>query len=76
MYAALNRAKLMPESLDLILAATATPDMIFPSVACLVQTKLGAKHAAAFEYEAGMFEKIILPWLKTMGILLSPPEAH
>ena len=38
--------------LDLIIVATITPDMVFPSTACLVQTKLGAKHAWAFDLNA------------------------
>jgi 3-oxoacyl-[acyl-carrier-protein] synthase-3 len=49
---ALNRANLNPEDVDLILVATATPDMIFPSTACLMQTKLGAKNAVAFDLSA------------------------
>jgi len=35
--------------LDLIIVATVTPDMFFPSSACLVQTKIGAKHAWGFD---------------------------
>ncbi|MCC3377963.1 3-oxoacyl-ACP synthase, partial [Cohnella sp. REN36] len=36
----------------LIIVATVTPDMFFPSTACLVQEKLGAKRAAAFDLSA------------------------
>jgi len=39
--------------LDLIIVGTITPDMIFPSVACLVQDKIGAKKAVAFDIFAG-----------------------
>jgi 3-oxoacyl-[acyl-carrier-protein] synthase-3 len=38
--------------IDLIIVATTTPDMIFPSTACLVQAKLGVKHGAAFDVQA------------------------
>jgi 3-oxoacyl-[acyl-carrier-protein] synthase-3 len=37
---------------DLILVATTSPDMIFPSTACLVQEKIGARHAASFDLAA------------------------
>lgn len=50
--AALESAKVKPEELDLILVATATPDMLFPSTACLVQDRIGAKGAAAFDLSA------------------------
>src|SRR5690242_10972703 len=42
---AINDAGLTPEEIDLILVATVTPDMPFPSVACLIQDRLGAKNA-------------------------------
>ena len=38
---------------DLILVATVTPDMVFPSTACLLQGRLGAEKAAAFDLSAG-----------------------
>jgi len=46
---ALQAAAINPEDIELILVATATPDMIFPATACIVQDKLGAKAAAAFD---------------------------
>jgi 3-oxoacyl-[acyl-carrier-protein] synthase-3 len=49
---ALERARMKPEQLDLIIVATITPDMPFPSTACLVQRKIGARRAAAFDIEA------------------------
>ena len=49
---ALDRAGLAPADLDLIIVATITPDMPFPATACLVQEKLGAHNAAAFDMEA------------------------
>jgi 3-oxoacyl-[acyl-carrier-protein] synthase-3 len=49
---AMQRARVTPEQIDLIVVATITPDMPFPSTACLVQHKLGAYRAAAFDLEA------------------------
>ena len=49
---ALQAAGITAEDLDLIIVATITPDMFFPSTACLLQDKLGAKKAAAFDLSA------------------------
>src|SRR6476661_915879 len=49
---AMSRAGVVAEQIDLIIVATITPDMPFPSTACLVQQKLGAFRAAAFDIEA------------------------
>lgn len=49
---AMERAKVTPEQIELIIVATITPDMPFPSTACLVQRKIGAFRAAAFDLEA------------------------
>lgn len=49
---ALDNANLTGKDLDLILVATATPDQPFPSVACMVQEKLGAFQAAAMDVSA------------------------
>ncbi len=49
---ALKSAGLGPHELDLIIVATMTPDMVLPSVSCLLQEKLGAKKAAAFDVYA------------------------
>lgn len=49
---ALKKADISAESIDLIIVATITPDMPFPSTACLVQQKIGATRAAAFDLEA------------------------
>ncbi|MCP1305932.1 beta-ketoacyl-ACP synthase III [Paenibacillus tyrfis] len=49
---ALQNAGIAPEEIDLIIVATVTPDMAFPSTACILQDKLGAKKAAAFDLSA------------------------
>ncbi|NLJ32991.1 MAG: ketoacyl-ACP synthase III [Firmicutes bacterium] len=49
---ALRRAGVKANEVDLIIIATATPDMAFPSTACIVQAALGAESAAAFDLEA------------------------
>jgi 3-oxoacyl-[acyl-carrier-protein] synthase III len=50
--AAMENACISPDEIDLIIVATVTPDMFFPSTACFVQTKIGAKHAACFDVSA------------------------
>ncbi|WJV17418.1 beta-ketoacyl-ACP synthase III [Rossellomorea marisflavi] len=49
---AIEDAGISPEDIDLILAATVTPDQPFPSVGCLLQERLGAKKAAAMDISA------------------------
>ncbi|MEA1961144.1 MAG: beta-ketoacyl-ACP synthase III [Bacillota bacterium] len=49
---ALEKAGISGADLDLIIVATVTPDMIFPATACILQEKLGATKAAAFDLEA------------------------
>lgn len=49
---ACSDAGIKPSDIDLIIVATVTPDMAFPSTACLVQKKIGAGNAAAFDIEA------------------------
>ena len=49
---ALEAAGRKPEEIDLIIVATSTPDMVFPSTACIVQRKLGAIGGAAFDVQA------------------------
>jgi len=49
---ALKDAGIAAADVDLILVATATPDMFFPATACLVQHRLGATNAAAFDLSA------------------------
>ncbi len=50
--AALAAARVVPQEIDLIIVATATPDYIFPSTACIMQAKLGIKGCAAFDIQA------------------------
>ncbi len=49
---ALEAAGCRAEDVDLIIVATSTPDMVFPSTACIVQAKLGAHGCAAFDVQA------------------------
>jgi 3-oxoacyl-[acyl-carrier-protein] synthase III len=49
---AMKMAGVKGEDIDLIIIATITPDMPFPATACLVQEKIGARRAAAFDLEA------------------------
>ena len=49
---ALDAAGVSPEEIDVVLVATVTPDYMFPATACLVQEKLGAKNAFAFDISA------------------------
>jgi len=50
---ALEAAGVSPEELDLILLGTVTPDYFFPSTACVVQNKIGARNAAALDTSVG-----------------------
>jgi 3-oxoacyl-[acyl-carrier-protein] synthase-3 len=50
--AALERAGVRADELEMILVATITPDMLFPSTACLVQDLIGAKNAVCMDIEA------------------------
>ncbi|KQV43324.1 MULTISPECIES: beta-ketoacyl-ACP synthase III [unclassified Rhizobium] len=50
--AALERAKLTPADIDLIILATSTPDNTFPATAVNIQNRLGMHHGAAFDVQA------------------------
>ncbi len=49
---AMAQAGIKGEEIDLILVATATPDMVFPATACFIQTKIGATKAACLDISA------------------------
>ncbi len=49
---AIDAAGLQPSDIDLIIVATSTPDMIFPSAACILQNKLGIAGCPAFDVQA------------------------
>ena len=51
-HKALKRADVKARDIDLIIVATISGDMVFPSTACILQHKLGAKKAAAFDLNA------------------------
>ncbi len=50
---AMEMAGVSPEEIDMIIVGTITPDMNTPSVACLVQDKIGVKKAVSFDISAG-----------------------
>jgi 3-oxoacyl-[acyl-carrier-protein] synthase III len=49
---AMEAAGARPQDIDLIIVATSTPDMVFPSAACILQHKLGMAGGAAFDVQA------------------------
>ncbi|WP_066639341.1 beta-ketoacyl-ACP synthase III [Desulfolucanica intricata] len=50
---ALESSGVTPNEIDLIIVATNTPDMFFPATGCIIQERLNAQRAAAFDLEAG-----------------------
>jgi 3-oxoacyl-[acyl-carrier-protein] synthase-3 len=49
---AIANSDLVPADIDLIIVATTTPDMVFPSTACILQSKLGIRGCPAFDVQA------------------------
>jgi 3-oxoacyl-[acyl-carrier-protein] synthase-3 len=66
----LKNAGLKVKDIDLIIVATSTPDTIFPSTACWVQSKLGADHIPAFDISAGC-TGFIYGMILSEGLILS-----
>ena len=66
----LKNAGLKVKDIDLIIVATSTPDTIFPSTACWVQSKLGADHIPAFDISAGC-TGFIYGLILSEGLILS-----
>jgi 3-oxoacyl-[acyl-carrier-protein] synthase-3 len=66
----LKNAGLEIKDIDLIIVATSTPDTIFPSTACWVQSKLGADHIPAFDISAGC-TGFIYGMILSEGLILS-----
>ena len=50
--AAMAAGGISADDIDLIVVATTTPDMVFPSTACILQNKLGVRQGAAFDVQA------------------------
>lgn len=50
---AIENAGIKPEDIEVIILGTATPDMLFPSTACIVQSNIGAREIMAFDISAG-----------------------
>lgn len=48
----LKNRGITPDDIDVIIVATVTPDMLFPATACVIQDKIGAKHAWGFDLSA------------------------
>ena len=48
----LKKKNIKADQIDLIICATATPDMLFPSTACVIADKIGAKNAFCFDLMA------------------------
>ena len=48
----LKKTNTLPKEIDLLICATATPDMLFPSTACLIANKIGAGNICAFDIMA------------------------
>lgn len=49
---AISAAGIAAQEIDLVIVATTTPDMVFPSTACILQTKLGIRDCPAFDVQA------------------------
>lgn len=70
---AIERAGLQPTDIDLIVVGTVTPDMFFPSTACLIQNKIGAHGAWGFDVSAACSS---FPYALTVASQLVASGAH
>src|SRR4029450_6913804 len=60
---AIERARIDPADIDLLLCATVSPDQILPSTGCIIQAELGAHNAAAMDVEAAYSEFLYGMWV-------------
>ena len=70
---ALEMANVDPANVDAIIVATITPDHFFPSTACLLQHRLGAKHAFGFDMEAAC-SGLLYAMETARGLMLANPR--
>lgn len=70
---AIARAGLSPDDIGVIVVGTVTPDMLFPSTACLIQHKIGAHHAWGFDVSAACSA---FTYALTVGAQLVGSGAH
>jgi len=71
--AALEDAEVAPDEIDVIIVATVTPDYLFPATACLVQKRIGAKKAYAFDLSAACSGFLFA--LSTGGLMIESGRA-
>ena len=69
---ALKEANMNPEDLDLIILTTDTPDIVTPPTGPIIQHKLGAKNAAAFDVNAACTDAVIGMTIASQHIMLDP----
>src|SRR5437899_11351075 len=68
--AALEKARLRPADVQLVIVGTCSPDYLFPATACLVQAELGATRAGAFDVEAA-FTCFLWLFSSSRGMIVS-----
>jgi len=69
----MTRRSLGPDQVDALIVATATPDMMFPATACLIQDQLGLSHAWGFDLSAACSGFL---YAMTVGAQLVAAGAH
>lgn len=73
---ALENAGLTPDDVDLIILATDTPDFVSPPTSAVIQHKLGAKNAGAFDINAACTDETIALAIGAHYIALDPAIQH